>query len=115
MKAIVLGAGQGTRLRPLTNNSPKCMVPIFGKPILAYQIAAFHLVGIRELNVVTGYKSEAIQFDCLEKHKNERFEHTNMVYSLFCAADIMDGHDDIIISYGDILFEPSVLQKLVLI
>ncbi len=108
MKLIVLAAGQGTRLRPLTDKVPKCMVQLEGKPLLGHQLEAARAVGLADLHAVTGYRQEAIRFDGLVKHFNPDFESTNMVASLFCAESVMD--DDLIVSYGDIVFQPDVLQ-----
>ena len=52
MKIIVLAAGQGTRLRPLTDNIPKCMVPLNGKPLIDYQLDLFKSKSIKEITVV---------------------------------------------------------------
>ena len=60
MKSIILAAGQGTRLAPYTNDRPKCMVEIDGKPMLSYVIENMRSVGIEDINIVTGYKKELI-------------------------------------------------------
>lgn len=110
MKLLVLAAGQGTRLRPLTDNIPKCMVQVNGKPILKIQLETAKRVNITDIHVVCGYREEVIQYPELTKHNNELFETTNMVESLFCAEGIMD--DDLIISYGDIIYQDDVIQSL---
>lgn len=60
MKAILLAAGFGTRLRPITNTTPKCLVPISGKPLLAYWLDIISAIGIRELLVNTHYLSDQV-------------------------------------------------------
>ena len=60
MNAIILAAGKGERLHPLTENKPKCLVELFGKSLLQWQISAFHEFGIDDITVVSGYKSEEI-------------------------------------------------------
>ena len=60
LKAIILAAGQGERLRPLTANIPKCMVNLFGKSILKRQIDIFQKLGIDDISVVTGYCDDKI-------------------------------------------------------
>ncbi len=110
MKVIVLAAGQGTRLRPLTDNIPKCMVKYKNKPILEHQLDLFKSLGLKDLNIVCGYLLDEIPYEEFRKFKNERFDSTNMVHSLFCAQEVMD--DDIIISYGDIIYSEEVLKKL---
>jgi choline kinase len=115
MKVIVLAAGQGTRLRPLTDDRPKCMVPFRGKPIIDYITDTLKQSGLENIVVVDGYRK-----DVLEKHLSNRnikfytnaeYENTNMVYTLFCALPELN--DDIIISYADIIYSPDVVKKLI--
>lgn len=110
MKAIILAAGEGKRLRPLTNNVPKCMVELFGKSILQRQIDVFKKSGINDISVVTGYNSEKINIQSVRYFRNEHYDKTNMVETLFCAKDVMT--DSVIVSYGDIVFQQNVLEKL---
>ncbi len=110
MKAIILAAGQGKRLKPLTNDKPKCMVDLFGKRIIDYQIEVFKKFGISDIIVVTGFKNKSVDISEIKTYKNSNFDKTNMVTTLFCAKDELN--DDVIISYGDIVFEDSVLQEL---
>jgi choline kinase len=111
LKVIILAAGQGTRLRPHTNDKPKCLVEVEGKAILDYQLESFERLGLNERFIVTGYKQDKVQRPNLHKVTNIRYDETNMVHSLFCAEEYFD--DDIIISYGDIIYSDSVLSKLV--
>ena len=64
MKAIILAAGMGTRLRPLTNEMPKALVKVNGKPMLERQIEFLHEKGIKDIIIVTGYLKE--KFDYLQ-------------------------------------------------
>ena len=82
MNAIILAAGKGERLHPLTENKPKCLVELFGKSLLQWQINAFHEFGIDDITVVSGYKSEEIHSPYVTILKNEKFDSTNMVESL---------------------------------
>jgi len=111
MKMIVLAAGQGMRLRPLTDNIPKCMVPLEGVPLLERQLTTAREVGITDLHVATGYREDAIDYPGIVKHFNREYDRTNMVTSLFCAEEIMD--DDLIVAYGDIVYQADVLQGVV--
>lgn len=118
MKTIILAAGQGTRLRPLTDFCPKCMVEVNGKSIIERQLAVMHNCGIedRDITIVAGYCNEALK-DKIKNTEiklivNEDFENTNMVYSLMCARQVLENADDILISYGDIIYEESVLKKI---
>ena len=112
MKVIILAAGQGTRLRPLTDDRPKCMVEVNGKPIVKHQIDLFKELGVEDINIVAGYRQDNIQYNEVKKFINPKFDSTNMVYTLFCADDIIDDSDDIIISYGDIIYRKDVLDSL---
>lgn len=111
MKAIILAAGLGSRLQPLTENQPKCLVPLRDKPILEYQLAVFNSCGIDDISIVSGYKQEALAKYKLTEYINSEYSDTNMLYSLFCAEAAFD--DDLIISYGDIVYEKRILEKLI--
>lgn len=111
MKAIILAAGEGKRLRPLTNRLPKCMVDLFGKSIIEHQIDVYRDCGIKDITIVTGYKSDKINFKNVKYYKNNNYHTTNMVETLFCAKNALN--NPTIISYGDIIFEKSVLKKLI--
>ena len=60
MKAIILAAGQGTRLRPLTNDKPKCLVELANKPLLDHQLSVLRYTGINDIHVVAGYRAEQL-------------------------------------------------------
>lgn len=111
MKAIILAAGQGKRLQPLTNNKPKCMVELFGKSLLEHQIVTLRACNISDIAVVYGHKAETIIFSGLKYYKNPNYDKTNMVETLFCAREELVG--TVIVSYGDIIYQKSVLQKLI--
>ena len=113
MRVVILAAGQGTRLRPLTNDLPKCMVGLNEKPLIQYQLDLFKQFGINDINVVTGYLKEKINFDHIKKFYNPYYTSTNMLYTLFCANELFDGSDDILISYGDIIYNSEVLSKII--
>lgn len=111
MKALILAAGQGSRLQPLTNDRPKCMVELLGRSLLKRQVDTFAECGINKVAVVGGYKIELIReagFDCFE---NERFASTNMVESLFSARGYLEDGEDLLISYGDIVYEADNLRR----
>lgn len=109
-RGIILAAGQGTRLSPYTDDKPKCMVEIGDRSILSYTISNFRNNKIEDICVLTGYKSEKINFPNINYVKNEKFATTNMVYTLFCAEHLMN--EDLVISYGDIIYEPGVFEML---
>jgi|LWDU01.1.fsa_nt_gi choline kinase len=110
MKAIILAAGQGQRLRPLTNDKPKCMVKLFAKSLLDWQIKNFYDSGISDISIVKGYKAETISIPNVNYFYNSKYKETNMVETLFCAENKLQ--DNVIISYGDIIYEKNILKKL---
>jgi len=107
---IVLAAGQGTRLRPLTDDRPKCLVPLAGKPLLEWQIETARAAGISDIVVIGGYRADQLAKYPVTVVLNPRFETTNMVRSLFCARDYFGG--GFVMSYGDIVYSPAVLRQL---
>lgn len=110
LKIIILAAGTGSRLSPLTDDKPKCMVELFGKSLLQWQLEIFKKFGITDISVVTGYKHNLIDFNDIKIYHNSNFEKTNMIETLFCAEK--EFNDTVIVSYGDIFFETDVFQKL---
>lgn len=115
MKAIILAAGQGNRLRPLTDCKPKCMVEFKGRPLIDYILSTMSECGINDIIIVNGYKKEILLEYLtgrkIKYYENKRFAVTNMVTTLFCAEKEMN--EDIIISYSDIIYTKEVLQRLV--
>ena len=111
MKAIILAAGQGKRLHPMTKNIPKCMVKLFGKSLLEWQLETYRSCSITDISVVVGYCSDVINFPNVNYYNNKKFETTNMVETLFCAKEKLMG--SVIVSYGDIIFEKKLLEKLI--
>lgn len=111
MKSIILAAGEGQRLRPLTNNMPKCLVKLFGKSILQRQLETFQNCGITDISLVKGFHEELISIPKIKYFKNPDFSSTNMLHTLFCAKS--EFTDDMIISYGDIIFKKHILEKLI--
>ena len=61
MKVIILSAGQGTRLLPLTADRPKCLIPVQGKTVLEWQIDELHRAGIDNITVVVGYNAPMVE------------------------------------------------------
>ena len=112
MKALVLAAGQGTRLRPLTDDRPKCMVELAGIPLLKRQATTLRRLGISDITVVAGYRADQIAAAGFATCLNPRFASTNMVSTLFCAEHLMDENQDLLICYGDIVYETRVLAAL---
>lgn len=112
MKVIILAAGLGSRLKGLTKNIPKCMVDIAGKPLLNYQLEILRECNIDDINIISGYKYEEIPTKDINLLINENYASTNMVYTLFCAKEILSTNDDILLSYGDIIYTKELLENL---
>ena len=108
MKAIILAAGQGTRLKKYTQNLPKGMLSFMGKTIIERQIEMYRRCGIDDIIIVRGFEADKIQYRGITYYTNEDFENTNMVESLMAAQQEFD--DDIIVSYSDILFDEKMLR-----
>lgn len=114
MKAIHLAAGQGTRLRPLTNDRPKPLVELGGTSLLERNVSTLDAAGVDDHVVVTGYEAEQIRDLGFETVHNEVYDETEMVYSLFQSAEAFpaEGEGDLVISYGDIVYEQRVAETL---
>lgn len=108
MKAIILAAGQGTRLKKYTENLPKGMLSFAGKTIIERQIETYRKCGIEDIIIVRGFAADKITYPNVKYYTNEDYENTNMVESLMAAKEEFD--DDIIVSYSDILFNEDLLK-----
>ncbi len=113
MKAILLAAGRGSRLAPLTDDRPKCMVPFCGRPLFEWQLEALRQAGIQDIHVVTGYRADAFApYDVTCWH-NPDWDSTNMIASLMAARTVLeDGGDDMIVAYTDLVYEPRLISAL---
>ncbi len=96
MKAIILAAGQGTRLKKYTQNLPKGMLAFMGKTIIERQIEMYRKCGITDIIIVRGFAADKITYDGVKYYTNEDFANTNMVESLMAAKAEFD--DDVIVS-----------------
>jgi choline kinase len=107
---IILAAGLGARLRPITDDRPKVLVPLLGRPLLEWQLAAAESAGIRDIIVVGGHCADRLSSYDLAVVTNQRFATTNMVHSLFCARRYFG--EGFVLAYGDIAYAPSVLRAI---
>ena len=96
MKAIIIAAGKGARLKRYTEELPKCMLKFGGKTLLKRQIEALNANGITNISLIKGYKKEKINYPGIKYYVNDRFEHNNILNSLFYAEQEMD--QEVIIS-----------------
>ncbi|MBI4577218.1 MAG: phosphocholine cytidylyltransferase family protein [Planctomycetes bacterium] len=109
-RAILLAAGRGTRLGPLTDARPKCLVDLWGRSLLDRALDSLGAGGIREVALVTGWRAEDLAGRGLPTRHNPDYERTNMLHSLFCASDLMG--EDVVVVYGDIAFHPRLVRAL---
>lgn len=119
MKAIILNSGVASRLKPLTDEMPKCLLEVKGETLLGRQLKCLEKCGITELIITTGPFEEKIvnfvgdNFSELRTAfiRNPRYASTNYIYSIWLARDLLD--DDILLLHGDMLFDCSLLQRIV--
>ncbi len=120
MKAIILAAGIGSRIRPMTDNCPKCLLRIGGITILERMISHIKSCGIKDVIFVLGYCQEQIKetvktkFPELNAHfvTNNYYANTNTGFSLMLAKDFIK--DSAFIKFdADVVFEKAILKKLI--
>jgi phosphoenolpyruvate phosphomutase len=109
--AVVLAASRGSGLEAMTEERPKVMLPIAGKPLLRWLVDGFKKQSINDITVVGGYRADAIDTAGIKLVVNERYAENGELSSLACAIDALDS--DVVISYGDLLFRSYVLRDLV--
>ena len=108
-KALIIAAGLGSRLKKHTENLPKCMLDFAGKTLLQRQIDCYKKNGIKNISLVRGYKKEKINYKGIKYFENNDYKNNNILNSIFYAEKVINGN--IIISYSDILFDPSVVER----
>lgn len=113
---VILAAGMAKRLRPLTDERPKCLLTIGQRTLLQRTVDAMLAAGIRELVVVTGYRAQMIR-DFLTEHyplltihfiDNPDYAHNNNIFSLWLTRPYTEGRD-FLLSDSDILFDPQII------
>lgn len=113
-KAIVIAAGRGKRLRPYTDEAPKCLVPVGGHSILAWQLAAYRACGIEDIVIIRGYRGDVLAHRLagtsgIRFADNPDWQENNILESLFCARDELDA--PVLLSYSDIVFTEEVARR----
>ncbi|MCQ9206943.1 MAG: phosphocholine cytidylyltransferase family protein [Omnitrophica bacterium] len=111
MKAIILAAGRGKRLKDFTEDKPKCLNRIGGRTIFDRQITVLRSCGIDEIIVVTGYRAEMLKKPGVKTIFNPKWHNSNMVVSLLSAEK--EFGEPAIVSYSDIVYEKSAIRGLV--
>lgn len=119
MKAIILSAGQGRRLLPLTADRPKCLLPISGQTVLVWQLRALEAAGVELASIVIGFGAAQVEqqlgqvsFAELKTRTvlNPIYDRTDNLVSCLAAREEMD--EDFLLVNGDTLFEPGVIRRL---
>jgi len=119
MYAVILAAGIASRLRPLTDSTPKCLLRVKDKPILGMMIENLYSSGIDQFVLVTGYLEDQIHRFIKENYpavnvtfiSNELFATTNNIYSLWLAKDLVKSKDFLLLD-GDIVFDREIIDLL---
>jgi choline kinase len=116
MKGVILAAGIASRLRPLTDSTPKCLLPLGGGTLLGRTLDNLAAAGIRDVVIVTGYLEEQICGYVAAHHaglrttfiRNDVYASTNNIYSLWLAREEVR-REGMVLLDSDILFDPSVI------
>ena len=117
MKALVLAAGEGRRLRPLTSNIPKPMIMVAGAPFLCHQVRTLESLGVKDLQVLVGWKSNRVKelllgtFPQLNIEFLEQKERLGTAHAIGMAENVMDG--PFICVNGDIIVETDDLKTMI--
>ena len=110
MRVIILAAGAGLRLGQHTKDVPKALLDLNGKSILERQISLLRQHGINEIFVVTGYQREKHTLKDIEYIFNPRYSETEQLASMMVARTKI--FDDVLVIFGDILFDSQILQQI---
>ena len=121
MRALILAAGLGSRLKKKTQNTPKAMIEIKSKPIISFQIEALKYNKINQVGVVLGYKSDILKEYLLKTHKdikfsffiNKDYESSNSAYSFFQAKEYVKNVSYIHLNC-DVIFSKELLSDLIM-
>lgn len=113
MRAIIIGAGRGSRLMPTTETSPKCFAEIQGRRILDWTLDALLGGGCTEIVFIGGYRIGSVkrEYPDFVFRENREWADNNILVSLMCAEDLMD--QPFVTSYSDILFTKDVVRALI--
>lgn len=120
MLGVILAAGMAKRLRPLTDERPKCLLKVGERTLLQRTVDAMLAAGIRELVVVTGYRANMIRDFLTETYPsfnihlidNPDYAHNNNIFSLWLTRPYVDGRDFLLMD-SDILCDPAILPEVI--
>ena len=113
MRAVILAAGRGERLRGIVGDRPKGLAVVGERTLIERQIDALRDCGIDRITVVAGYRAAMVRRVCgpgVETIENRRFQSTNSLYSLWLARERLT--DGVVVLNCDVLFHPELLTSL---
>lgn len=119
-KAIILVAGMGTRLKPLTLSNHKCLTKVNEKPILHNALECLKMTGVSEVLLVVGYLADRIRDDIgddfnglkVRYAENSSYSATNTSYSLKIGLENVSGYDTLFVLEGDVFFSLDLLKRI---
>ena len=117
MKAIILSAGEGSRMRPLTLTKPKTMLPVAGKPIIQYNIESLRNNGITDILLIVRYKEEMVRdyfgdgsdFGVNITYKTQK-DFLGTANAISYGEDFIE--DSLIVLNGDIILDDEIINQL---
>jgi UDP-N-acetylglucosamine diphosphorylase/glucosamine-1-phosphate N-acetyltransferase len=109
MKGVILAAGKGERLQPLTDRKPKALLPVCNKPLITYHLDLLREHGIDDIAVVVGHLKEQLELEDVRLYEDRSIEGT--ATALLAAKDFID--DEVIVLYGDLFFDVTNFDELV--
>ncbi len=110
MRAVVLAASRGSGLDELTQDRPKCMLDIRGRPLLQRLVDNLNQSGVRDISVVRGYRKQTVDLPKIKTIDNDEFAATGEIASLAKASDVLN--DSCLICYGDIMVRSHIVDQL---
>ena len=117
IRALIVAAGLGTRLAPVTDDRPKSLVPVNGTPILMKQLDNLHRNGIHDITIISGYKADILEKTVHERYpavnivRNADYAATNNMYSAYLGRAAVENHKFLMMN-ADVFFDASVIAAL---
>lgn len=112
-RAVILAAGRGRRMGALTEDRPKCLLPVGGQTILEHQLATLSALGVTEITVVTGYCSDRVRerIDGRARFiQNDDWAETNSLYSFSLCHDAAEC-ESLLVLNGDVIAHPAIIER----
>lgn len=114
MRAVIIGAGRGSRLQHQTEEVPKTLVPVMGRPMLDWILEALAEAGVtrRDVVFISGYREEVVRerYPEFTYVRNQDWENNNILLSLLCAREHLEG--GFLSTYADIVYDGEIAAKL---